>query len=58
MTTTDGFYCINCKKDVVCDIEASVEDVLTISCFSVRVGIEVICQECRNTILILGGIVQ
>ena len=54
---TTILHCNNCRKDVIVDVDLSIESVLNTGAFSVEVGIDVNCQECGSTIIVLGGII-
>ena len=56
MTTTDGFYCNECRKDVICDVSSYVDGEFNTANFTVSVAVEVTCKECGNTILTLGAV--
>ena len=56
MTTTDGFYCNVCKKDVVCDVSSYVDGEFNTANFTVSVAVEVTCRKCGNVILTLSAV--
>ena len=56
MTTTDGFYCNVCRKDVICDVASYVDGEFNTVNLTVSVAVEVTCKECGNTILTLGAV--